>query len=183
MCFSTNSPLPLVCQTEQRSNRYAGGATRAATGNSMSSAVFGQSIWYLLSFYLTWPPYLALQYYWASGSGYSSYPFVLFACTLVPLQGFWNCVGYFRKRANRKLREVGGRISSSVPRLLRYTQQSDTAPATGASGPESSTTASRVKITNDGNALCETEEGFVDRKGNDVASHSLAEVRSISNTV
>lgn len=75
----------------------------------MFSTVLGQSIWYLMSFYLTWVPYLALQYSWAAGTGYSSYGFVLFACTLVPLQGFWNCVVYFRLRVTRK---IGGAISA-----------------------------------------------------------------------
>ena len=68
----------------------------------MASIVFWQSFWYLVSFYLTWPPYLALQYLWAAGSGYSNYGFTLFACTLVPLQGFWNCVVFFRVRAKAK---------------------------------------------------------------------------------
>ena len=77
--------------------------TSDATRQSMSSIVFWQSFWYLMSFYLTWPPYLALQYLWAAGSGYSNYGFTLFASTLVPLQGFWNSVVFFRVRMKKSL--------------------------------------------------------------------------------
>ena len=82
----------------------------------MASIVFWQSFWYLISFYLTWPPYLALQYLWAAGSGYSNYGFTLFACTLVPLQGFWNCVVFFRVRAKKGLSESLSFVSRSLSR-------------------------------------------------------------------
>ena len=84
----------------------------------MSSIVFWQSFWYLISFYLTWPPYLALQYLWAAGSGYSNYGFTLFACTLVPLQGFWNSFVFFRVRAKKGLSDSLIFVSRSVSRSL-----------------------------------------------------------------
>ena len=82
----------------------------------MSSVVFWQSVWYVFSFYITWLPYLALQYLWASGS-LPPYGFVVFASTLVPLQGFWNCVVYFRIRAKKFIRETASRFSQSAPCL------------------------------------------------------------------
>ena len=81
-------------------------------GNPMSAAVFWQSCWYLLPFYLTWLPYVALQFMWSSGTGYSAYGFVMLACTLVPLQGFSNCMVYFHKRLHKKLRAVTHGVSS-----------------------------------------------------------------------
>lgn len=91
----------------------------------MSSVVLWQSIWYLLSFYLTWPPYLALQYLWAAGSGYNSYGFTLFACTLVPLQGFWNCVVFFRLRVKKAAAQAASKVSSNISRARasRYSSQ------------------------------------------------------------
>merc|ERR1712194_775174 len=99
------------------SNSYAGGGQ-----NSMSSATFYQSACYLVPFYLTWLPYLALQFMWASGSGYSAYEFVVIACTLVPLQGFWNAIIFFRKR-------LSGIIAREVTSLLSWfrSTQNDTA--------------------------------------------------------
>ena len=87
-----------------------------ALRQSMASIVFWQSFWYLISFYLTWPPYLALQYLWAAGSGYSNYGFTLFACTLVPLQGFWNCFVFFRVRAKKGLSDSLSFVSRSLSR-------------------------------------------------------------------
>ena len=58
---------------------------------SLSSAFFKQSLVYLGAFYLTWPPYLALQIMIANGYAFSdNYPFVIIAGTAVTLQGFWN---------------------------------------------------------------------------------------------
>ena len=92
-------------------NIYAHGGVQGQT-----SAVFRQSCWYLVPFYLTWVPYIALQYTWASRSGYSSYGFVVTACTLVPLQGFWNCVVYIRNssRLRAKLQKITTRMQHNV---------------------------------------------------------------------
>eukprot|EP00550_Attheya_septentrionalis_P002410 CAMPEP_0198280698 /NCGR_PEP_ID=MMETSP1449-20131203/727_1 /TAXON_ID=420275 /ORGANISM="Attheya septentrionalis, Strain CCMP2084" /LENGTH=1194 /DNA_ID=CAMNT_0043976127 /DNA_START=257 /DNA_END=3841 /DNA_ORIENTATION=+ len=65
---------------------------------SLSAKVCWQSIYYLLAFYLVWPPYLVLQYTWVAGKGYDKYYFILFSGMLVPLQGFWNAVVYLRPR-------------------------------------------------------------------------------------
>jgi len=96
-------------KTEQASNAHAFGGGQ---GNPMSVATFWQSYWYLWPFYLVWLPYVALQFTWASGSGYSNYYFIMAASVLVPLQGFLNAVVYFRKRAKRKLLKVIARLSS-----------------------------------------------------------------------
>merc|ERR1712194_589226 len=57
-----------VYLTEQESNRFSVAETQQHT---MTKAVFWQSFWYLMVFYLTWPPYLVLQYLWSSGKAYS----------------------------------------------------------------------------------------------------------------
>ena len=106
----------LSIQTEKASRRV--GYTSDSMRRSFSSTVVWQSFWYLLSFYLTWPPYLALQYLWAAGGGYSAYGFVLFACTLVPLQGFWNMVVFFRVRAKRKANEALSAIHDKAHQVL-----------------------------------------------------------------
>ena len=100
-------------KTEMKSLQY----DRNSRRQSMTLQVFWQSIWYLLSFYLTWPPYLALQYLWASGKGYNSYGFVLFASTLVPLQGFWNCVVFFRVRTKRTIGNAISSVSGGISRV------------------------------------------------------------------
>merc|ERR1712176_185705 len=69
-----------VYRTEQATNIYVYGE-----GQGQTSAVFWQFCWHLIPFYLTWVPYVALQYTWGSGSAYSDYAFVMTACTLVPL--------------------------------------------------------------------------------------------------
>jgi len=68
----------------------------------------------LFAFYATWVPYLTLQFMWASGKGYSSYEFTLFASTLIPLQGLWNCFVYFRRRAKKKKAELLEKIRSRL---------------------------------------------------------------------
>jgi len=70
----------------------------------VSRAVFWQSFFYLISFYLTWVPYLALQFSWADSQDYFyRYGLTLFASTMVPLQGFWNSIVYFRLRVKKYL--------------------------------------------------------------------------------
>jgi hypothetical protein len=36
---------------------------------------------------MTRPTYLALQFFWSSGTAFTNYSFILFAGTVVPLQG------------------------------------------------------------------------------------------------
>lgn len=95
-----------VYKTEKKSQSW----TTTSMRRAFSAVVVWQSLWYLMSFYLTWPPYLALQYLWAAGKGYSSYGFTLFACTLVPLQGFWNSVVYFRVRVKKMVSEAASNM-------------------------------------------------------------------------
>eukprot|EP00956_Cyclotella_meneghiniana_P011206 scaffold15730_cov27-Cyclotella_meneghiniana.AAC.3 len=73
-------------RTERRSVQYTGGETR------LSLKLFKQSCWFVVAFYLTWVPYLTLQYMHmlSSGKGYDNYGLILSAATMVPLQGFWN---------------------------------------------------------------------------------------------
>mmetsp|Transcript_6302 Transcript_6302/g.13148 ORF Transcript_6302/g.13148 Transcript_6302/m.13148 type:complete len:1008 (+) Transcript_6302:265-3288(+) len=84
---------------------------------SMASAVAWQSLWYLAAFYMVWPPYLALQYVWASGRAYDQYGFILAAGTVVPMQGFWNAVIYFRPRCNKRASFVA--VSSKISNAIR----------------------------------------------------------------
>lgn len=78
-----------VHKSENASTRYR--RHRQDDRTSLSSAVFKQSLVYLGAFYLTWPPYLALQIMIANGRAFSNYGFILYAGTSVTLQGFWNC--------------------------------------------------------------------------------------------
>jgi len=103
-----------VHKEEQASKRWRS-AGNTVNRDSFSRAVFWQSIWYLCSFYLTWPPYLALQYVWSSGS-YSAYGFVLFAGALVPMQGFWNCVAFKRNQIKRVINNVTKSLRSTTLR-------------------------------------------------------------------
>jgi len=80
-----------VYQQERRTARYNGSFR-------FSLAVFEQASWFLAAFYLTWIPYLSLQYLWSSGKSFSSYGFILYASISVPLQGFWNGIVYARPR-------------------------------------------------------------------------------------
>jgi len=98
---------------------------------SLTTKVFWQSIYFLLAFYLVWPPYLALQYTWVSGNGYNRYGFILFAGMLVPLQGFWNLIVYMRPRIKRQniqpvqwflhIASLTRLVSSVVSRSIRQT--------------------------------------------------------------
>jgi hypothetical protein len=51
-----------------------------------------------MAFYLTWPPYLVLQYSWASDKYFAHYGLILTAGMMAPLQGFWNFFVYIRPR-------------------------------------------------------------------------------------
>lgn len=63
---------------------------------------------------MTWTPYLALQYFWASQKAYTHYGFILYAGTAVPLQGAWNCFNYMRTRQLRHARELFSSLISSL---------------------------------------------------------------------
>ncbi|KAL9183978.1 hypothetical protein ACHAXT_002064 [Thalassiosira profunda] len=80
---------------------------------SLSSQIFWQSFFYLLAFYLTWPPYLALQYAWAGGRSFTNYGLILTAATMVPLQGFWNVLVYLRPRYLQKRRDKATRTGTT----------------------------------------------------------------------
>ena len=135
----------------------------------MSSAVFWQSIWYLLSFYLTWPLYLALQITWISGTGYANYPLIVCACILVPLQGFWNSLVYFRTRVASISNSVAS-ISNSITRLLHSSLSTrNTAMSNSRSGrAEVSAMASRAVKTNDTAHLGETTDKSLNPKNSGI---------------
>ena len=137
----------------------------------MSSAVFQQAMWYLLSFYLTWPPYLALQICWMTGSAYSNYPLIVCACTLVPLQGFWNSIGYFRKRTSINLSQTTANIRNSITQLLLSFQstQSTVMPKSRASRAEVSATAPTAVKTNDAADPGETHDKTLDPENNSIS--------------
>merc|ERR1719223_1407425 len=100
-------------QASKRWTQGTGGG--GGTGNSLASKVFWQSFWFLMAFYMTWTPYLTLQYLWASGNEYDNYSFILYAGTVVPLQGVWNFFVYARNRQLKPLRErISGRVSTLV---------------------------------------------------------------------
>lgn len=94
-----------VIQTEKKSRRYS---THAQT-NSISTLVVKQSFLFVGAFYICWVPYLALQYVWATGRAFTSYGFVLYAASSVPMQGLLNCIVYIKPRYFRR----GSMASSS----------------------------------------------------------------------
>jgi len=112
--------MTLVCwdvYTKEKASmkwkRRAGGASGDGR-QTLSSQVFWQSFFYLMAFYATWSPYLGLQYAWAGGSSFTNYGLILTAATLVPLQGFWNCLVYVRPRHMKKAKEaLSRRIQTS----------------------------------------------------------------------
>mmetsp|Transcript_9023 Transcript_9023/g.16415 ORF Transcript_9023/g.16415 Transcript_9023/m.16415 type:complete len:151 (+) Transcript_9023:224-676(+) len=101
---------------------------------ALSRMVFKQALWFTGAFYVTWVPYLAMQYMWTTGTAFYVYGFILYAASSVPLQGFWNFVVYVRPRylndakASRltapirsratTLRTSIGRLSSSLRHLV-----------------------------------------------------------------
>lgn len=110
--------MVLVCwdvySKEKASAKWRPGGTGGR--QTLSSQVFWQSFFYLFAFYLTWPPYLALQYAWAGGSALTNYGLVLTAATLVPLQGFWNMLVYIRPRHWKKAKNaLSSRRSKTAP--------------------------------------------------------------------
>lgn len=67
---------------------------------------------------MTWPPYLALQYLWASKKAYTNYNFILYAGTVVPLQGVWNWFVYARNRQLKGVRQILSSLPSRISRRL-----------------------------------------------------------------
>lgn len=105
-----------VSKEERASKKWRQHSRRSINGeSSLAMKFFWQSLYYLGAFYLTWPPYLALQFMLASGYAYSHYGFFLFAGTVVPLQGFWNFLVYSRTRkitASSLVSSVVDRVST-----------------------------------------------------------------------
>jgi len=134
--FSATLIMGSVCwdvhKTHQASKKYTQGGG-GSSGNSVSTKVFWQSFWYLMSFYMTWSPYLALQFIWASGRGYGNYGFILYAGAVVPLQGAWNCFVYARNRQLKNFREnASNAVSSLGSRLAKRLSSSAAQDATTA---------------------------------------------------
>lgn len=110
--FIATVMIVLVCNKVRKTDSASKHTTNGAARISISSLVFWQSFWYLMVFYATWPPYLVMQYLWASGRAYTSYGLILFAGTVVPMQGIWNFIVYvMRKNTNR-------RQQSSIPETV-----------------------------------------------------------------
>merc|ERR1719469_726614 len=86
MCF-------YVYQVERKSSRWR---RRTSTATGTKQIFFWKSFYYLMAFYLTWPPYLVLQFRLSNKKAYTNYGFFLIAGILVPLQGFWNFLAHLR---------------------------------------------------------------------------------------
>lgn len=150
--------------TERASDRWRGRRESRRSRRSLANQVFWQSFWYIIAFYITWVPYLALQYTWATGKAFSSYGFILFAGTMVPLQGAWNCFVYIRPRYLTTLSASLTRQSSIVAStMLPKVWKRDSSGSQGASnsktpsfGNESSSQAQETAII--GKGLSETTQ-------------------------
>jgi len=103
--LATTCIMASICYDVWKTEKASSGDRMSVSGQApetMTSRMFWQSLWYCGAFWLTWIPYLALQYAWNSGEGYTSYPSILIPATLVTLQGCWNAVIYFRRRARKR---------------------------------------------------------------------------------
>ncbi len=122
--FAATVIMAIVCwdvyQKETGSSRWRQPGTAGMPANRLSTQVFWQSFGYLMAFYLTWTPYLALQYTWSSGRGFSNYGLILAAGTMVPLQGLWNFFVYVRPRFLQFLEPIHPGISSTLDRIRRW---------------------------------------------------------------
>ena len=146
-----------VYRNEKRTTRYTYSAAR------LSIMVFKQSCWFVIAFYITWVPYIALQvceiqcasclsapiililkllrytcfclnqYMLSSGKGYVNYDLILSAATLVPLQGAWNNFIYIR---TRYLNNVAGYVGSTVRRVSSLFRRSSNPKSTEQSALE-----------------------------------------------
>ena len=63
---------------------------------------------------MTWAPYIALQFLWSSGNALTDYNFILYAATVIPLQGVWNCFNYARTRQLQHARELFSNMISNI---------------------------------------------------------------------
>ena len=148
-----------VYRNEKMTSKYttaSGGGRRQK--RSKTSMVLSQSISYLTSFYLVWPPYVALQWSWAAGVSYNNYWLILIAGSLVPLQGFCNCITYLRPRL--KHRKIARRSSEYVKGFweflgFRYVSEAFAASVWGGDktasvGEQNDETAIDVEVTEGG---------------------------------
>ena len=109
-----------VHRNEKMSSKYTTASSEGRRQKrSKTSMVLSQSISYLTSFYLVWPPYVALQWSWAAGVSYNNYWLILIAGSLVPLQGFCNCVTYLRPRL--KHRKIARKSSEYIKGFWEFT--------------------------------------------------------------
>ena len=131
-----------VYQKERVSLRWRGGSALGGENdhsNRLSSQVFWQSCWYLMAFYLTWPPYLVLQFLWAADNYFTQYGLILSAGVLVPLQGFWNFFVYIRPRQFKRIRARAAKASSLFfARFQSSTSETGTSPTKTSDQPASS---------------------------------------------
>jgi hypothetical protein len=70
MCYS-------VYKTDKASSTYT------SHGGRMTIMVFRKACWFVGAFYVTWLPYLSLQYAWSFGKAYDAYGFILASGTMV----------------------------------------------------------------------------------------------------
>jgi hypothetical protein len=132
-----------VYKKEKASSRYTGGS------NKLSKMVFKQALWFVGAFYITWGPYLALQYLWSSGTGYNIYGLTLAAATMVPLQGFWNFWVYARPRYFGKGKGLS-LFRSTLGSRLKSLRRSGRRTATARSGNTATTIGNKTNTTQAG---------------------------------
>jgi len=119
-----------VYKSERASRRFRHDSENR---NALSLAFFKQSLVYLGAFYLTWPPYLAMQILISRGVIYSQYYLILFSGLAVTLQGFWNYLFHTaltRVIKNRVVRAVetvrnAGSMAFTSRRLARSKASTD----------------------------------------------------------
>jgi hypothetical protein len=117
--------------------------TRPST-NRLSNTVWWQALLYVSSFLLTWPIYLYANF----NTTREDYAFWVVLVILNPLQGFWNCVIYFRprlaerwtafrsKRKARKNEAKKTRRAEETPAVTLVTHSNQTSSQTPDHDPE-----------------------------------------------
>jgi hypothetical protein len=97
--------------------------------DSLTKAFFKQSLVYLGAFYLTWPPYLALQVAIANGYAFSNYGFTLYAGTAVTLQGFWNYIFHVGLNGRKVGQSINAAWRSVKTSAASFSLKSSSAPS------------------------------------------------------
>lgn len=116
------------------------------SSNSLETRVFYQSLWYVLSFLVSWPILFAM-YIASVDEKKESFPLTITLAFLAPLQGFNNCLVYLRPKYNawlkkrEKKRKQSSSVSNGVSHSMTYSSQGSSRQLWRAAQTETTTTS------------------------------------------